>query len=565
MKKRIADGNVFYHMIASGTSFLAERVETVNALNVFPVPDGDTGSNMSRTIEAGLAALSDMRPAKIGEAAKCFSSGLLMGARGNSGVILSQLFRGFAQALEGHAEADTVLLAQAMQKGVETAYKAVIKPVEGTILTVAKDGAQAAVEAAKRLEDLDKWLEYVCSEMEASLRRTPDLLPILKKVGVVDSGGQGLLFIYEGMLAALKENGQALSSMPTRTQAKTKTESGLFTEALSDEPVAAPVAAQAKIDSEDIDFIYDMEFFIRVSTSEEGEKAADELRHKLASIGDSVLVIADDRKVKVHVHANFPGDVLNEAIRYGELTDIHILNMRDQHREAAKLAAVQAPGHPSKKFGLVAVATGDGVADIFTSLGADVVIHGGQTMNPSTADIVKAVEQTEAQCVFVLPNNPNIVLAAEQAATVSDREIIVIPTRTIPQGMAAALAFEADQEREQLEKNMVEASQRVKSGSVTYAVRDSQIGALTIRKDDFLGMVDNKIVVADADLIKTCEALLNEMIDHDDEIMTVLVGAEVDEESENRVARLISERYPDIELDWHRGGQPLYPFIFSVE
>ena len=375
MGNRFVDGLLFYRMIASGAANLKERAETVNALNVFPVPDGDTGSNMSRTIDAGLAALAEQKPAQIGEAAKHLSSGLLMGARGNSGVILSQLFRGFAQALDGLTRAGTVQFAEAMQKGVETAYKAVIKPVEGTILTVAKDAAEAGVSAVDRFDNLETWLEHVCDAMERSLKRTPDLLPILKKVGVVDSGGQGLLFIYEGMLAALKGDGQAPIAPSVPSHMNEKTDTRLLSEALSQDASSQTTGAQAKIRPEEIDFIYDMEFFIRLTAKCDGEGAAETLRNKLADVGDSVLVIHDDERIKVHVHANEPGNILNEALRHGELTDIHIQNMRDQHREAARVDAGS-----SKRIGLVAVAAGEGLADIFTSLGADVVLSGGQSM-----------------------------------------------------------------------------------------------------------------------------------------------------------------------------------------
>jgi hypothetical protein len=579
------NGSDFVRMMLFAAERLQSHVEQVNALNVFPVPDGDTGTNMNLTLSLGVQEMQKKADGHLGRTAEALAKGLLMGARGNSGVILSQLFRGFAKTLAPHAEADAKLLAQAFAGGVETAYKAVVKPVEGTILTVARESAETAVKTAEREADLAGLMEAVIRTAREALARTPEQLPILKQVGVVDAGGQGLIFIYEGFHQALKDPNAVLSGGTAAAHAAK----------------AAPAApaghaperrsAQAHIATEEIEFGYCTEFIVQLH--DEGRAKFDEhaFRNDLSKHGDSMVVVADDDLVKVHIHAEYPGNVLNLAMQYGSLTRIKIDNMREQHTEilAHEAGHAHADGHgepaghpqaepkpgaaggavpadvPRKPMGMVAVAVGDGLSEVFRSVGVDVMLSGGQTMNPSTEEIVTAIQNVPADTVFVLPNNSNIIMAARQAVELADRNVIVIPTKTIPQGLAAALAFNEFADAETNAKAMEEAAGRVRSGSVTYAVRDSAINGLEIREGDYLGMLDSQIAASGPNLDEVVRGLLERMIESGDEIVTVFAGQDADEEQTGKLAAWLEERYPDAELELHRGGQPLYYYLISVE
>jgi len=577
LSKRFIDGSDFERMIAAAAALLKEQVQTVNNLNVFPVPDGDTGTNMNMTLQSGAEQLKQRQSSDLGRSAEVLSKGLLMGARGNSGVILSQLFRGFAKGASGLQEMNTVQFAQALQQGVDTAYQAVVKPVEGTILTVARESAKHAVTVARSTDDFHSFLEEVTRKAQEALARTPDMLPVLKQVGVVDSGGQGLVHVYDGFMNGLRLS-YAEESLTVSTLADTpaSSEPNLF--------VASPVqdvgaeAAQRQLDPNAIAFPYDMEFFIRIPSDTE-LFPEEQLRQQLAAIGDSVLVIADDEFVKVHVHTDTPGEVFNVAIRYGELTGFQLENMRDQHRrllqDDERDAAVEgdqpevAPEavlpDERRAFGMIAVAMGNGIADIFQSLGIDVVLTGGQTMNPSTEDIVQAVEEADADTVYVLPNNSNIILAAEQAKELAKANIIVIPTKTIAQGMSAALAFEDDASAEENENNMLQAMQRVRSGQITNAVRDTQMEGVQIQEGDFIAILDGKIVAAEEQLYEAGRQLLDRMLEQGDEVVTVLTGENAEDGLTAQLSQYVSKQYPSAELEVLQGGQPLYPYLISVE
>ncbi|ALS27486.1 DAK2 domain-containing protein [Paenibacillus sp. 32O-W] len=586
LRKRFINGSDFAGMALLGAEYLQANAEQVNALNVFPVPDGDTGTNMNLTMDSGVRELKSKPSPAIGKAAEALSKGLLMGARGNSGVILSQLFRGVAKSLSGLEQADSVQLAAALQHGVDTAYKAVVKPVEGTILTVAKEAARHAVQIARRTDDAAELMREVHRKAHETLQRTPEMLPVLKQVGVVDSGGQGLVYIYEGFWRSLAGEGAAdtaLIAQPGAAIAPRKPER---------------TSAQSRLETEHIEYLYDMEFFINRKLGGSGAPPFDEaaFRKALGRDGDSIIVIADDDIIKVHVHSRRPGDVLNYALPYGELTDLRILNMREQHRdllhredEALSSGADDDPGsvtglasvevlagptgagtppeqvHEWAPFGIIAVALGEGVAEIFRSSNVDIVLSGGQTMNPSTEDFLKAIESLSAEHIFLLPNNGNIVLAAEQAAELSDRQVTVIPTRTIPQGLAAAFAFKEEEDAERNAEWMKAAAEQVRSGQVTHAVRDTTIDGVHIREGDYIGISEKTIVVSSGDLLETCRQLLNHMLEGGGELLTVLTGADADPEQTAALSDWIASSWPDVELEIHEGGQPLYPYLFAVE
>ncbi|MCF2936923.1 DAK2 domain-containing protein [Paenibacillus alkaliterrae] len=577
-------------MALLGADYLQRNAEYVNALNVFPVPDGDTGTNMNLTMTSGVRELRGKPSASIGKAAEALSKGLLMGARGNSGVILSQLFRGFSKSLAGFEEAGATQVAAALQHGVDMAYKAVVKPVEGTILTVAKEAAKHAVQYSRRTNDVAELLREVHQKAHEALQRTPDLLPVLKQVGVVDSGGQGLVFIYEGFVRSLLEldgsGYQDSYSMPS--------------EAAPPEEVAVPAAApvpraqepksaQSRLSTEAIEFLYDMEFFINRKLSGKTAVYFDESAYNraLEKDGDSILVIAEDDMIKVHVHSRKPGDVLNLSLPYGELTDIHILNMREQHRDllereavdvsgadysstellAGQAVPVTPPGQVFERapFGIIAVAMGEGIADIFMENEVDSVLSGGQTMNPSTEDFVKAIEALSAEHIYILPNNGNIILAAEQAAELSGRNVSVIPTRTIPQGLAAVLAFKEDESAERNAAWMKSAAEQVLSGQVTKAVRDTAIEGVDIREGDFIGIKEKTIVVSHASLLQACQGLIGSLLDGGGDLLTVLTGEDAESSETASLCEWIAEQYPQLELEVQKGGQPLYPYVFAVE
>lgn len=596
---RSLNGTDFTAMVIAGAEQLGQHAEHVNSLNVFPVPDGDTGTNMNLTMTAGVAEIKRKSSASIGEAAGILSKGLLMGARGNSGVILSQLFRGFSRSAAPFEELNTIQFAAALQNGVDAAYKAVVKPVEGTILTVAKEAAKHASYYARRTNDITELMNEVLLKAKEALAMTPDMLPVLKQVGVVDSGGQGLVYIYEGFMEVLlKGDGASRTSLqgeiapsvvaPVKPSVQPESAATKPTQLLAPE---MPLSAQARLETEDIEFLYDMEFFINRELGENAGTAFDEevFRKALSVNGDSIIIIGDDEVIKVHVHSKTPGDVLNLALKYGEITQIHILNMREQHRDllSAGMDVAASPDLfaeiPQEKtsapeeavlpademapYGFIAVSSGDGIAEIFKSLGVDVVMSGGQTMNPSTEDFVKAVRSIAADQIFILPNNSNIVLAAEQARELleDERRITVIPSKTIPQGMAAAFAFQEDESAETNRDQMLEAISRVQSGQVTHAVRDTQYDELDIKAGHYIGIHNSKIVATDESILRACEGLLGQMMQSGDEVVTILEGEEADEEVTAALSAWLEEQYPDAEIEVHRGGQPVYYYLFAVE
>ena len=547
----------FLQMMRAGANTLNKNAEKVNALNVFPVPDGDTGTNMSLTISSGVKEMEKVSTAETaGELAQALAKGLLMGARGNSGVILSQLFRGFAKAVADKESIYPHQLADAFQQGVETAYQAVIKPVEGTILTVAREAAEAGKKQALTTDDPVSVMETVLAEAKKALSKTPELLPVLKQAGVVDAGGQGLVYIYEGMLASLRGEEDTSEPLPDM-------------ESIAD---LAHETAQSKLDPADIEFGYCTEFMVNLLTDRRETEPFDEadFRRELEQFGDSILVVSDEELVKVHIHAEYPGDVLNFAMKFGDLKKIKIENMREQYDDVVKgtsLPQEKAEKTPveKNKYGIVAVASGKGIADIFRSMGADEVIEGGQTMNPSTEELVRAVERLHAEHVIILPNNKNIILTAEQVGEVVDLPVHVLPTRTIPQGMSALLAFDAEASPEENAENMTEAFQEVKSGEITVAVRDSQVDGHQIEQGNYLGIREGKIDVVDKDLKQSSLSLLANMIEDDTDIVTIFYGEEVEEDEAQDLVKNLEDQYPDVEIEVYDGGQPVYHYLFAVE
>ncbi|NBJ68444.1 MULTISPECIES: DAK2 domain-containing protein [Clostridia] len=547
------DGKKLAQMILSGAHHLSNNAKKIDALNVFPVPDGDTGTNMNLTITSGANEVKNIHSNNVSEVAQAFSKGLLMGARGNSGVILSQIFRGFAKGL-GKKEAVTAKgLAQAFESAVTTAYNAVMKPVEGTILTVAKDSGNKAVAIAEEETDIITLMEKIVAEAKASLKRTPDLLPVLKEVGVVDSGGQGLVTIYEGFMAALKGE-----ELPEGTS-----------DINMDEMINAEhhKITQDFMDTADIEFGYCTEFMVKLEEDKLAEHPFDEdaFRQELSNHGDSLLVVSDDELVKVHIHSEYPGDCLTIGQRYGSLINMKIENMREQH--TAIVGKKDKRNKPKEKaeYAIVTVAMGKGLKQLLESLGASVVIEGGQTMNPSTQDITNAIKQANAKKVLLLPNNKNIFMAADQAAELAEEDVRVVPTKTIPQGISAMLSFHPDHDLDTNQKAMDEARKQVKTGQITYAVRDTQIDGISIEKDHFMGIEDGKIVTTDADKTVTVKKLLEKMITEDDEILTILQGEDVTDEEMQELVGYIEETYEDMEVEVHNGNQPIYAYIFSVE
>ncbi|MSN99927.1 hypothetical protein BHT95_09590 [Bacillus paralicheniformis] len=557
MSIRNLDGKAFAEMVLYGARHLSQNANVVDALNVFPVPDGDTGTNMNLSMTSGAKEVEQIDAANIGKVAQSLSRGLLMGARGNSGVILSQLFRGFGKSIEQKSEINAKEFAAAFQAGVDTAYKAVMKPVEGTILTVAKDAAKKAVLTAQTETDIIKVMEAVVNEAEASLERTPELLPVLKEVGVVDSGGKGLLYVYEGFLASLKgeklsEKAAALPSLDDLVSAEHHKN------------------AQSHMNTEDIEFGYCTEFMVKLDSGKRNFNE-DAFRQDLSGFGDSLLVVSDENIAKVHIHAEYPGEVMTYAQKYGSLINMKIENMREQHSailsQNKQETAAPAEKAPAEKqpYGIVTVAMGEGIAELFESIGATKVIEGGQTMNPSTEDIVQAIKDANADTVVILPNNSNIVMAANQAADVAGQDVIVIPTKTVPQGMAALLAFNPALGADENEAAMLGAIGEVKSGQITYAVRDTNIDGIDIKKGDFMGILNGKIVETASDQLTAAKKLLAGMIDEDSEIVTVIKGEDAPEEEAEELAAFISETYEDVEVEVHDGKQPLYSYILAVE
>ena len=548
--------SLFQEMVQAGATRLNKQAEYVNSLNVFPVPDGDTGTNMGMTIENGAKEVSDRSASTVGEAAGIFAKGLLMGARGNSGVITSQLFRGFSQSVKDKEELDGAALAAAFQSGVEVAYKAVMKPVEGTILTVSRGAAIGAKKKAESTNDAVEVMRAALEGAKTALAKTPDMLPVLKEVGVVDSGGQGLVFIYEGFLSAL--TGEFIASEEFQATPATMSE---MINAEHHKSVAGHVA------TEDIKFGYCTEIMVALKQGPTYVKDFDydEFRNYLNNLGDSLLVVNDDEIVKVHVHTEDPGLVMQEGLKYGSLVKVKVDNMRNQHEAQVEKEERQAKPVEEKEYAIIAVVAGEGLADIFKAQGVDYIISGGQTMNPSTEDFVKAVEELNARNIIILPNNKNILMAAQSAAEVIDQPAAVVETKTIPQGLTSLLAFDESKSIEENYERMSASLGDVASGSVTTAVRDTTIDGLEIHENDNLGMVDGKIVVSNPDMMETLEETFAHMLDEDSEIVTIYVGEDGSEELANELAQAFAEKYEDVEVEIHQGGQPVYPYLFSVE
>ncbi len=541
------NGKLFADMIIQGAQNLSNNADLVDSLNVYPVPDGDTGTNMNLTMTSGREEVENNLSKNIGELGKTFSKGLLMGARGNSGVILSQLFRGFCKNIESESEINSKLLAESFQAGVETAYKAVMKPVEGTILTVAKDAAQAAIEKANNTEDCIELMEYIIVKANESLENTPNLLAVLKEVGVVDSGGKGLLCVYEGFLKALK--GEKVEAKVAKID--------------KDEFVHDEHDFHGVINTEDIIYGYCTEMMVRFGKN---KKAFDEqeFRQDMSQFGDSLLVINDEEIVKVHVHTEYPGKVFNYGQQYGELIKLKVENMREQHREVIRKEQHTAkPKMETVETAIITISMGEGISEIFKSMGATHIISGGQTMNPSTEDIVKVIEQSKCKRAIILPNNKNILMASEQAASIVDAEAVVIPTKSIPQGISALFQYDVDATLEENKAQMADSVNNVKSGSLTYAVRDTKIDGVEIKKDAFMGLIEDKIVSSQSDQLTTVTELLNEMLAEDSEILTVIIGQDAEQAVTDNMINWIEEQYPDVEVEVHEGGHQFINISFQ--
>ncbi|MDH9160391.1 fatty acid kinase catalytic subunit FakA [Staphylococcus succinus] len=547
------NGKLFAEMIIQGAQNLSNHADLVDSLNVYPVPDGDTGTNMNLTMTSGREAIEHNISQHIGELGKTYSKGLLMGARGNSGVILSQLFRGFSKQLEAYEEINARQLAESFKAGVETAYKAIMKPVEGTILTVARDAADAAIHKVEETDDCIELMSYVLEEAEKSLENTPNLLPVLKEVGVVDSGGKGLVLVYEGFLKAMK--GETVSSEAPKLD--------------KDSLVNEEHDFHGVINTEDIVYGFCTEVMVRF---DKNKRAFDEqiFREDMSEFGDSLLVINDDEIVKVHVHTETPGDVFNYGQQYGELIKLKVENMREQHREVVKKEETSQRNATNSKTetvetAVITISMGDGISELFKSMGATNIISGGQTMNPSTEDIVKVIEQSQCKRAIILPNNKNIMMASEQAADIAGVEAVVIPTKSIPQGIAALFNYDESDTLIDNKSRMIESLEAVTSGAVTYAVRDTTIDGVEIKKDAFMGLIEDKIVTSHVDLLETVKGLLSEMIHEDSEIITMIVGEDTSDAVTSQIESWIESAYPEVELDQHHGQQPVYPYLFSVE
>ena len=549
MNTNTVDAKMLGRMFLAGARNLEAKKEWINELNVFPVPDGDTGTNMTLTILSAASEVNALTDPSMKMLAKAISSGSLRGARGNSGVILSQLLRGFAKVIEQYDEIDAPTFAKAFEKGVETAYKAVMKPKEGTILTVAKGAAVKAEEIAEDCKDLNTFFEEVIAYADKVLSQTPDMLPVLKEAGVVDSGGQGLLGVmrgaYDGYLG--KEISMDFEA-----------------------PKASGMVKPAPAEESDIKFGYCTEFIIMLEKAftEKDEHAFKEF---LMSIGDSLVVVADDEIVKVHVHTNDPGLAIQKALTFGQLSRMKIDNMRLEHhekviKEAEKMAAMQKEQEPEKEVGFISVSVGEGMGGIFRDLGVDYLIEGGQTMNPSTEDVLQAIEKVNAKNIFIFPNNKNIILAANQARDLTeDRNIIVIPTKTIPQGITAMINYVPEKTIEQNTEEMLECIENVKTGQITYAVRDTRIDEKEIHQGDFMGIGDHGILAVGQELEGITLETVDAMVDEESEIISVYYGADVKDEDPHRLGEKLEERYPDFDVEVNEGGQPIYYYVVSVE
>ena len=536
-------------MFLAGAKSLEIKKEWINELNVFPVPDGDTGTNMTLTVMSAVKEVNDVCEVTVEEVARAISTGSLRGARGNSGVILSQLFRGFCKGIREHQELDTVILGEAFDKGVTTAYKAVMKPKEGTILTVARGMADKAIALATECEDMTQFLDTVLEEGERVLESTPDLLPVLKEAGVVDSGGQGLIEIFRGMVDAFNGKEIDLSFEAPETNIKVSDNHDELSEA-------------------DIKFGYCTEFIVCL-----GDKKfapADEKRFKafLSKMGDSIVCVAADDIVKIHVHTDEPGNVLQKALSYGELSRIKIDNMREEAREKAAAATAKAAKEkpPAKDFGFISVSIGEGIGEIFKGLGVDYLIEGGQTMNPSTEDMLTAIENVNAKTIYIFPNNKNIILAANQARDlVKDKTIVVIPTTTIPQGITAIINFVPEKTAEDNEAMLLEAIKHVKTGQITYAVRNTKIDKQKIKKGDIMGIGDDGLLSVGKEILSVTLATINAMVDGESELISIYYGADMSEEDAQQLGTEVEELYPECDVEINLGGQPIYYCVVSVE
>ena len=545
------NGLVLAKMIDLGARNLAKNAEKINSLNVFPVPDGDTGTNMNLSMSSGAKETAANTVENIGELGKSFSKGLLMGARGNSGVILSQLFRGMSQYIVDKKEIDSKEFAAAIQNGVSIAYKAIIKPVEGTILTVAREAAEAGVKKAESTTSVIEVMEAIYAEAQESLKRTPDLLPILKEVGVVDSGGQGLVCVYQGFVAALKgEEIDGLDAVETNIV-------DMQFEDDHDMDFMSP---------EDIVYGFCTEFTVRLDKDKK-EFDEDQFRKDMSEFGDSLLVISDSEYVKIHVHTETPGEVFNYGQQYGELIKIKSDNMREQHREVLrKQESKQATTSKEvKEQAMISISMGSGLSKVLTSMGVDYVVEGGQTMNPSTEDIMKAIKEVNAKNIYIFPNNKNIQLAAKQAAELAEENVYVVESKTAPQGLAAVMVFNSNVSPKENFANMQEVLGTVSTLEVTHAVRDTHIEGVEIKKDEFMGIRDGKIVVSNLSLNTALEELLEKSIDEDKEIVTIYLGEESTDEYTDFLEKLIEDKYPDVEVELVESGQPVYPYIIGLE
>ena len=546
------DGSMLKEMFASGAALLTQNRESVDALNVFPVPDGDTGTNMTQTITAAIKEMNAKRYTSVADVSDAVARGALKGARGNSGVILSQILRGFARALAGHEEIDAPLLVKMVREGANTAYKAVMKPKEGTILTVARVIADEVEKIGAQETDIVEIFKVILSGGDAILRKTPEMLPVLKQAGVVDSGGMGLMVVYRGMYAAL--TGETVEIQPEEG----KKEAALPGEFVDD---------HGDLSVDQIKFGYCTEFIVSHPRADLKESEVVRLRKRLERIGDCVLVISDLSVVKVHVHTNDPGKAIQYALELGELDALKIDNMFEEarEREAKRREAEEVKKAELKEYGIVAVALGDGLVNIFRDLNVDKVVDGGQTMNPSIQDLSEAVEATGAKNVFILPNNTNIIMAAQQAKDLTDKNVIVLPTKSVPMGISAALAFASEASVEENTRVMTEAAEKVHTASVTFAVRDTNYDSHEIHTGDIMGMLDNKLNVLGQDVEKVATECVEKMMNEDCSLITIYYGADVEEAQAQALCDTLAEKYPDCDVDVQLGGQPLYYYLISVE
>ncbi|USQ65321.1 DAK2 domain-containing protein [Clostridium sp. 16K-1-R1] len=548
MKFNKVNGEHLYYMMSNAANKLELQSEYVNSLNVFPVPDGDTGTNMSMTFRAAVKEIEGMDNKNIGEVSKKLAKGALMGARGNSGVILSQILRGISKGLEGKEEADASEFANALLEGSKSAYKAVMRPTEGTILTIVRTAGEVAV--ALKEDNITELMREVCRESKIMLDKTPEMLPALKKAKVVDSGGMGLLIILQGMQEALENGLKVTTGTPQAVKSS-----------------VAKAQRSETMSEEDIKFGYCTEFIILGDSNH-----AEEFKSKVINKGDSLVVVGYEDVIKVHIHTNNPGKVLEDAVKFGELSKIKIDNMREEHREmlegmyeeAAETEESVAAGE-FKKYAFISVAMGEGMKNIFKDLGVDYVIEGGQTMNPSTQDMLEAIEKLNAEHIFILPNNKNIIMAANQAAEISDKDIRVIPTKTIPQGITCITMFNPEADVEENTEELKEAMEMVKTTSVTYAVRDTEVDGKEIKEGNILGLVEGKIKEVGEDPYKVAEDLIDSLVDEDSELITIFYGKDCEEEKVDALIEKLEGKYEDLDVQCYKGEQPLYYFIMSVE